>query len=75
MFYQHLINDEVFIIGNTLDGFNVGNLGFGYLLNSKRKVKYEINFRVNNVYNKKYQNVALRPMPNRNYQILTTIKF
>ena len=74
-FYQHLFNDEVFIIGNTLDGFNVGNLGFGYRLSTKRKIKCDINFRINNLYNKNYQNIALRPMPNRNYQILTTLKF
>ncbi|GGD23716.1 TonB-dependent receptor plug domain-containing protein [Hyunsoonleella pacifica] len=75
MFYQHLFNGEVFIIGDELDGFNVANFGVGYLLNKKGKVVYDINLRINNIYNKNYQNVALRPMPNRNYQILTTIKF
>ncbi len=75
MFYQQLFNGEVFIIGNDLDGFNVANIGMGYELNKKGKVGYNVNFRVNNLYNKNYQNVALRPMPNRNYQILTTIKF
>ncbi|MFD2727323.1 TonB-dependent receptor plug domain-containing protein [Hyunsoonleella rubra] len=74
-FYQHLFNGDVFIIEDELDGFNVGNIGVGYLLNSSGNVQYDINFRVNNLYNKNYQNVALRPMPNRNYQILTTIKF
>ena len=74
-YYQHVFNDEVFIIGNSLDGYNVGNLGFSYTFNSNGKFKYEINFKVNNLYNNNYQNVSLRPMPNRNYQILTTIKF
>ncbi|MBC3757688.1 TonB-dependent receptor [Hyunsoonleella sp. SJ7] len=75
MFYQHLFNGEVFIIGDELDGFNVGNIGVGYLLNKCGKVTYDLSFRINNLYNKNYQNVALRPMPNRNFQILTTIKF
>ena len=75
MFYQHMFNDAVFIIGNTLDGYHVANLGVGYTLQSNQKVLYKINFRVHNIYNQNYQSVALRPMPNRNYQILTTIKF
>jgi len=75
MFYQHMFNDAVFIIGNTLDGYHVANLGVGYTLQSNQKVSYKINFRVHNIYNQNYQSVALRPMPNRNYQILTTIKF
>ena len=75
MFYQHLFNGEVFIIGDKLDGFHVANSGLGYLLNSKGKVNYSLDLRVNNLYNKNYQSVALRPMPNRNFQIITTIKF
>jgi len=75
MFYQHMFNDAVFIIGNTLDGYHVANLGVGYTLQSNQKVSCKINFRVHNIYNQNYQSVALRPMPNRNYQILTTIKF
>ncbi|MFS4483210.1 TonB-dependent receptor plug domain-containing protein [Hyunsoonleella sp. 2307UL5-6] len=75
MFYQHQFTGEVFIIGDDLEGFNVANIGFGYLLNKAGKVRYDINFRIHNLYNKNYQNVALRPMPNRNYQILTTLKF
>jgi len=75
MFYQHMFNGKVFIIGDELDGFNVGNIGVGYLFNKNGKISYDVNFRVNNLYNINYQNVALRPMPNRNYQLLTTIKF
>lgn len=74
-YYQHLFNGEVFIIGSHLIGYNVGNLGLGCTLNKKGTVKYEINFKVNNLYNTYYENVALRPMPNRNYQIQTIIKF
>jgi vitamin B12 transporter len=75
MYYQHLFNGEVFIIGSTLKGYNIGNVGLGYTLNEKGIINYEINFKVNNLYNTYYENVALRPMPNRNYQIQTIIKF
>jgi iron complex outermembrane receptor protein len=75
MYYQHLFNGEVFITGSALKGYNVGNIGMGYTLNEKGSINYEINFKVNNLYNTYYENVALRPMPNRNYQIQTIIKF
>ncbi len=75
MFYQHQFNGEVLTIGDRLSGYNVGNIGFGCLINKNGKVHYDINLRVNNFRDREYQNVALRPMPNRNYQIITTIKF
>nr|WP_321228256.1 TonB-dependent receptor [uncultured Psychroserpens sp.] len=74
-FYQHLYNGEVEIIGNTLDGFDVGNLGVAYTFNTKGKLTYEADFRINNVYNTYYENVALRPMPNRNFTINLILKF
>ncbi|MBP0903285.1 TonB-dependent receptor plug domain-containing protein [Mariniflexile gromovii] len=75
MYYQHMYNGEVSIIGSTLTGYNVGNMGLGYSLNENGHINYEINFKINNLYNTYYENVALRPMPNRNYQIQTIIKF
>ncbi|MFI0428029.1 TonB-dependent receptor plug domain-containing protein [Mariniflexile sp. HMF6888] len=75
MYYQHMFNGEVFIIGSMLKGYNMGNVSFGYTLNQRGIINYEINFKVNNLYNTYYENVALRPMPNRNYQIQTIIKF
>lgn len=75
MYYQHLLNGEVAIIGNTLDGFNVGNLGVSYTFNSKKKFNYILDVVVNNLYNKYYENVALRPMPNRNINTKLTFKF
>ena len=74
-FYQHMYNGEVEIIGNTLDGFDVGNLGVSYNFNTTGKLVYEANFRINNVYNTYYENIALRPMPNRNFIINLTLKF
>ncbi len=74
-FYQHVYNGEVEIIGNTLDGFDVGNFGLAYSFNTTGELLYEANFRINNIYNTYYENVALRPMPNRNFTINLTLKF
>jgi vitamin B12 transporter len=74
-FYQHLYNGEVEIIGNTLEGFDVGNLGVSYNFNTTGKWEYEANFRINNIYNTYYENVPLRPMPNRNFTLNLTLKF
>ena len=75
-YYQHLFNDEVFPISRKLlNAYDLGNLGFAYVFNGKGKVAYQLDFKINNIYNKYYENVALRPMPNRNFQIQTTIKF
>lgn len=74
-FYQHLYNGEVDVVGRTLDGFDVGNLGFSYHLNTKTKMDYIVDFKINNLYNSYYENVALRPMPNRNFNLKLTLKF
>ncbi|WP_040278053.1 TonB-dependent receptor plug domain-containing protein [Psychroserpens damuponensis] len=74
-FYQHLYNGEVEIIGNTLDGFDVGNLGVAYTFNTTGDLTYEADFRINNIYNTYYENVALRPMQNRNFTINLILKF
>ena len=73
--YQHLFNGEVYIIGGQLNGFDVGNLGLSYNLKVSEQLDSSIGFNVNNLYNTPYQNVALRPMPNRNYQIKLTLNF
>jgi iron complex outermembrane receptor protein len=70
-----LYNGEVEIIGNTLDGFDFGNLGLAYTFHTKGELSYEFDFRINNVYNTYYENVALRPMPNRNFTINLILKF
>lgn len=76
MFYQHLFNGEVFKIDRkNLSTYDLGNLGLSYVFNTKGKINYQLDFRVNNIYNRYYENVALRPMPNRNYTLQTTIKF
>lgn len=75
LFYQHLFNGEVDIIGGQLNGYDVGNLGLAYHYEISKKVNTILQFNINNLYNTNYANVALRPMPNRNYQLQLTLKF
>lgn len=74
-YYQHLFNGEVSEIGNSLSGYNVGNLGLSYLFNSHKKISFIVDFKLNNVFNTYYENVWIRPMPNRNFIVQTTINF
>jgi len=76
MYYQHLFNGEVFTLSrDELPFYNVSNLGIAYNLNSKGNTNYIVELKVNNLFNTYYENVALRPMPNRSFTIQTTIKF
>ncbi len=81
-YYQHNIIGGVFTTEDninssffSLDPYDVANLGFSYTFASNLDTNYSLGLEANNIYNKYYENVALRPMPNRNYQIQLTIKF
>jgi len=77
-FYQFLYNGSVFITtDNTreIDMYDVSNLGLIYTYFKSSNKEFAIDFKINNLYNKKYQNVGFRPMPNRNYQFQLTFKF
>jgi iron complex outermembrane receptor protein len=76
MFYQHLFNSDVFITDDNLTGrnfslnaFDVANIGFNYKILIRKLNTIDLGLRVNNLYNEIYQNVASRPMPNRNFNI------
>ena len=74
-YIQQLFNGKVFTTtdnSSELDSYLVANIGLDYLLFLK-KTPFKIGFKLNNIFNKYYENVAYRPMPNRN--ILTTITF
>jgi iron complex outermembrane receptor protein len=75
LYYQHLFNGEVAIIGDTLNGFDVGNMGVGYTFQTKKSLSYALDVSVINLYNTYYENVALRPMPNRTINTKLTFKF
>ncbi|MGJ8738184.1 MAG: TonB-dependent receptor plug domain-containing protein, partial [Zobellia laminariae] len=77
LFYQLYVNSSVFITSDnseSLSGYSVSNLGFGRNFKTKGKLNIEALIQVNNLYNKNYQNVAYRPMPNRNVQLKLKIK-
>jgi iron complex outermembrane receptor protein len=74
-FYQHLYNGPVAIIGGGLDGYQVANSGISYEINPTSKIRCQIGLTLNNLYNAYYQNVALRPMPNRNLRTQLVLNF
>jgi len=74
-FYQHLYNGPVSIIGGELEGYQVANIGGTYQLNADGKLRYSLGLTLNNVFNTYYENIALRPMPNRNIQTQFILNF
>ncbi|WP_373519144.1 TonB-dependent receptor plug domain-containing protein [Pricia sp.] len=75
LFYQHLYNGPVSIIGGELEGYQVANAGITYSPQSKGKLQYSLGLTLNNLFNTYYENVALRPMPNRNIQTQLLLNF
>jgi iron complex outermembrane receptor protein len=74
--FQYLYNGEVFTSSDnfySLDDYVVSNVGFGYDFGKKEALKLGVT--VLNVFNEKYQSVATRPMPGRNYSMYLTFKF
>ncbi|QCE42235.1 TonB-dependent receptor plug domain-containing protein [Psychroserpens sp. NJDZ02] len=81
-YYQHLFNGSVFTTSDNLEGpfyslesFNVSNFGVNYKVLQHSDHQIDLGLKVNNVFNKLYQNVAFRPMPNRNFNIQLHYKF
>ena len=74
-FYQHLYNGEVRIIGGELEGYQVANAGFTYGFKTDSKLRGRLGLTLNNVFNAYYENIALRPMPNRNIQTQLVLNF
>jgi len=75
IYFQQLYNGQVNIIGDVLKAYNVSNAGIGYKFKHLKNIDYSLNFKVNNLMNTYYENVALRPMPNRNYNLQLTLNF
>ncbi|WP_291864428.1 TonB-dependent receptor [Maribacter sp.] len=76
IFYQHLYNGSVSIIGGELDEYQTANIGATYTGNLFNKgPKYTLGITINNLYNIYYENIALRPMPNRNIQTQLILNF
>lgn len=75
LFYQHLYNGPVSIIGGDIEGYQVANVGITFAPKLHRKFQYRIGITLNNIFNTYYENVALRPMPNRNIQTQLILNF
>lgn len=76
MYYQHLYTGSVSIIGGELEEYQVANIGVtftGKLL--KQGLGYTFGVTINNIYNTYYENISLRPMPNRNIQTQLILNF
>lgn len=74
--FQYLYNGEVFTSSDnfySLDDYLVSNVGFGYDFGKKEALKLSVT--ALNIFNEKYQSVATRPMPGRNYNMNLTFKF
>ena len=79
-FYQHLFTGDIYTTTDNLDNYtvpyyNVGNVGIGYKLIQKENKNLILGVKVNNVFNKEYQVLPSRPMPNRNFNININYKF
>ncbi|MEE9364281.1 MAG: TonB-dependent receptor [Cellulophaga sp.] len=57
-----------------LSGYVVANLGVNRSFNLKNAINCVASIQINNLFNKNYQNVAYRPMPNRNFTLKLIFK-
>ena len=77
-FYQFLYTGSVYTTtdnSDSLSSYTVGNIGLDYHWPNISGIKFILGLKVNNLFNKNYQNVAYRPMPNRNFQLQLITKF
>ncbi|MDG1227240.1 MAG: TonB-dependent receptor [Polaribacter sp.] len=74
VYYQLLMNDEVYFLVDTIPAYSVSNLGFNFQF-SNIKNKPNVGFKINNIYNSYYQSALSRPMPGINFQITTILNF
>lgn len=76
-FYENVFTDTIFTNGNntnSLFAYSVSNTGLSYNI-GLNKNNFKISVKVNNILNKKYENVISRPMPNRNFLISINYKY
>lgn len=73
---QLLYNGKVFTSSDNeseLKSFRVINFGLNY--NFSQKQIFKIGIQVRNIFNEYYQNVASRPMPGRNFNLIFNLNF
>ncbi len=76
VYYTHLFNGKVFFTSDNqseIDPYNVSNLGIEYTFSLVKGLT--IGAQVLNLFNEEYQNVSMRPMPGRNYNVNLNFKF
>jgi iron complex outermembrane receptor protein len=81
-FFQHLFTGEVFTTTDNLSGpfssvdaYEVSNSGVNYQLLKTNSQQIDVSLKVNNLFNTAYENVAFRPMPDRNFNFQIQYKF
>jgi len=75
-YYRHMFNGEVFTSSDNaydLDACNVSGIGAEY--NFELLSGLALGAQVNNLWNEEYQNVIMRPMPGRYYNMYLNFKF
>jgi iron complex outermembrane receptor protein len=76
VYYRHLFNGKVFTTSDNLtdlDPYNVSSVGAEYQFDLLQGLS--LGFQVLNVWDEEYQNIAVRPMPGRNYNMYLNFKF
>jgi len=76
-FFETSFTDEVFTNGNNtkaLKGYAVSNAGISFNTQLQQN-NLSITARVNNMFSKRYEVLASRPMPNRNFLITINYKY
>ncbi len=75
-YYRHLFNGEIFTSSDNaynLNSYNVSGIGAEYTF--KLLSGLTIGAQINNLWNEEYQNVIMRPMPGRYYNMYLNFKF
>ncbi len=82
LFLQHLYTGEVYTTPENLSGrfysveaYQLTNFGLNYQLLKTNSQQIDISLKVNNLFNTVYENVAFRPMPDRNFNFQIQYKF
>ncbi|MFD1014502.1 TonB-dependent receptor plug domain-containing protein [Winogradskyella rapida] len=81
-YFQRLYTGEVYTTTENLSGvfysveaYTLSNLGISYPLFNKKSQQIDLSLKVNNLFNTAYENVAFRPMPDRNFNFQVQYKF
>ena len=82
MYLQHLFTGEVYTTTENLSGpfysvdaYQLDNFGINYQLLKTKNQQIDLDLKVNNLFNTAYENVAFRPMPDRNFNFQIQYKF